>query len=331
MKVVVLNSAVESAIGAEEFSKINQLILYAIDGRHVVIFESSEAEMLCLNQFSESCRESYRKFLDSSKRKAVLFPGDAATVRIVFDGAECWNDPEAVLKLDSAISLLQEPLGIFVENSENDWFFLKGIVRRADREKLEKAVEKGWVVCLHGGGSNINQQLLSRKNIPCRCLRTFVLSDSDRCHPDELKDGWAPVKPESCQGYDLELILKEYYKNRYWVLKRRFIESYIPKVELEKSGFFLNNVICAYFSMGNNERWFYNFKKGFGGDSQSENRNRSRDLYSHLPTDIKELLKDGFGRAAANVYKETKDHEFDWDLDALEEAAVCTKNLLRLI
>ncbi|MGN7614431.1 hypothetical protein ACQZV8_20365, partial [Magnetococcales bacterium HHB-1] len=95
-----------------------------------------------------------------------------------------------ILSLDDALDVLDEPLGIIVENAENDWKFLLGCMPERVRKKILEMDKNRWLKPLHGGGSDIKKQIISRSKKEQERFRTFAFFDSDRRHPDELDLSW---------------------------------------------------------------------------------------------------------------------------------------------
>ena len=139
---------------------------------------------------------------------------------IGFASHEAWSDPVAHLSLANAIAVLNEPVGILLENRTNDWAFLQKIMRKEDREWLNRAVQERWTEPLHGGGSDLERNLKARLSVAAQALRTFVVFDSDRLHPDEWADDWPSnrigTNPVSCRAFEWERLTKANMPQRYW-------------------------------------------------------------------------------------------------------------------
>jgi hypothetical protein len=286
-----------------------------------------------LKQIDAPTASAYRTAVDLSGRSSASLPYDCATVLIKDVPAPIWRDPDASLSIDDALSVLEEPLGILLENSENDLFFLLGIMRPSERAHVTRAINKRWVIPVHGGGSNIVAQLNKRLSQEFVALRTFVLFDSDRRHPDELDSSWVPQDQENCQGYIVEAIARPKLPMRFWMLARRFIESYMPKSVLNQaaSRAIPPASVDAYFRLTEHGRWFFNMKRGFRGDAGPENRHRCRDLYDRVAPEDKLQLETGFGGGLADFFRGAVESEFDWDEKALSEASEKIPNLIRLL
>lgn len=333
MKVIVSDDVVRRLIGTPESRKLHQLIGYGIEEQHVILFSSQLAINEWIAKQDPALHTVYRHAIQLGVRTAATLSADTATVVITHDGIDTYADPVAHLGLDSAIELLNEPLGVFVENGNNDWDFLRGIMRPSERERIRKAESKGWITALHGGGANLKSLLASRCQNKSLQLRTFAMFDSDRRHPDELIDAWMPIPPEACEGYSIELVAKRVIPGRFWMLSRRFIESYMPENEI-RAAVSTNTAPMApdaYFRLSQPGRWYFNMKKGFAGDAFVENAHRCRDLYASVSPEDRVALANGFGRKLADQYALLKEREFDWDDLALTEAGMAIPKLLRLL
>ncbi len=333
MKVHISQAVVASAIGTRDLLKLHQLLLFACEGRHVVLFDTPSALNECLNTIDAGSRSIYSTALGQMERVAAQLPANAAAIRIENTASPSWDDPLAVLPLDRALAALSVPLGIIMENATNDWCFLLGIMRPSERDRIRKAVDKGWAKPLHGGGSNLRTELPRRLERQEEALRTFVMFDSDRRHPDELTATWEPTRTEACQGFVIQKLLHPQLQQRHWMLKRRFIESYMPESEMNKEAM-LNNradAVNAFFRMSQHARWYFNMKKGFKGDESIENRHRCLDLYVGVANADRVLLHEGFGRKFADQYQQALTYEFDWDAEARQEAFDTLPRLMRLL
>lgn len=333
MKVVISEAVVTAAIGTPQEIDLQKLLIFGCEGRHVLLFEDRSALEACLDTVASKTRPHYLEALKHMPRNAAALPADVATIQVEVTNSPVWDDPVATLPLDIALIVLAEPLGVLLENATNDWSFLYGMMRPSERERVKQAVSKGWVKILHGGGSSLRTELPRRLAMPEQGLRTFVLFDSDRRHPDELAPTWSPEGSEACLGYELQQLMHPELQLRHWMLLRRNIESYIPETEMRK-GLSPNTepeAVSAFFRMSEPARWYFNMKKGFKGDQAVENAHRCRDLYDHVNQDDRNALHRGFGRTLADQYQQTENNEFHWDAEALQEASDALPRLLRLL
>lgn len=337
MKVIVSGEVISAISRTADVVKLHELLLWASKGRHAVFSDPPTSLIAWLDTIDDASRIAYTNAIKLCARQAATFPADAATIHIVPSGAAVWSDPIATLTLDDALGVMNESLGVLVENSTNDWHFLCKIMRPSERKRIQNAVEKGWVSALHGGGSTLLEQVKSRMQAPAKALRTFVLFDSDRLHPDELAPGWTPDRPggqaAACQAFGWEREFQQNLAQRYWMLKRRFIESYMPLSEIDTAA--SDNVhadaVEAFTRIPQVGRWFFNMKKGFAGDEKRHDKERCRDLFTQVTDPDRLALKNGFGPKFADHYGTNSNFEFDWDDDARQEAERALPNLMRLI
>ena len=333
MRVIVAKEVVSALMGTHNARKLHLLLNYACEGRHVLVFDPPSGLDDWLATIDQGSREAYVRAMQLSARSASALPADTATVLVQLTANDGWDDPLAVLSLDDALAVLSEPLGVLVENSVNDWHFLSGIMRTSERALIKRAVIQGWATPLHGGGGTLPAQLTARLENSGQGLRTFVLFDSDRRHPDELLDSWTPTGQEDRAAFNLEALSRQRIPRRYWMLQRRFIESYMPIAELSRavSANIHPDAIDAFCRLSQPGRWYFHMKKGFDGDASVENSHRCRDLYDNVDASDRAALKGGFGRSLANHFETTSSIEFAWDIEARLEAATYIPRLLRLL
>lgn len=329
MKAILAEGVIKSA-AVNDVAKLHKLFGFACEGRHTLLTTSASELTEWLNSLDTPTKSAYSIALELSSRIASTLSQDTATVRIEQTSNSDWAMPEAKLSLDDALRLLSEPLGILLENANNDWHFLSRIIRDSEKRILEKAIEQRWVETLHGGGCDITQRIAERAATPAKRLRTFVLFDSDRRHPDELDPTWSPTSPEACQGFITERAIKEVELGGHWRLSRRYIESYLPRPELMIAAA-NSNAVDAFFRLNQHQKWYFNVKKGFRDDARPENAHRSKDLYQNLNTSDKSLLEGGLGKKVADQYRLSKTVEFEWDSEARQEARTSIPHLMRLL
>lgn len=328
MRVLVDDDVIENAVENSDFIHLHELMAHACRQRHFIIgnFEP------WLGKLDVHTCNGYRSALAYSIRAVGAQIQGTATIHIKKNARGLWVDPLAELSLVDALRLLQEPLGIIVENAKNDWNFLRKISTTITRDLLDKALADGWITILHGGGADMVANISSRANYKYQALRTFAMFDSDRHHPDELDSNWIPIHPIKCQGYLTEQSALQYLGNRYWRLERRFIESYLPKSEVEvveaSNGNIPRGASDVLFRLPKKSRWYYNMKNGFAYIKNSAHI-RQQALYDAVTDRDKMLLAIGFPNAASR-YTDS-DADFAWDKEAQDEAKAQLPKLLRLI
>jgi hypothetical protein len=338
LKVIISAAVVEASIHTQNVFKIHDLLVFARqENRHFLFFESIASIDLILETFSKALRPIYRELLEQSVRNALAFPSGRATIRIDNVPHSSWGLEVPILTLSDGIRVLSEKLVVLVENSTNDWNFLLGMMNTMDRKLIQEYVDMGWAEPMHGGGDTLGGLLDVRLKKPWTALRTFVLFDSDRLHPDEFNSEWTVERigrrDVSCKAYYWEQKTKIHMPNRYWMLRRRFIESYMPKEELGigAEGKTHADAVECFFGMRKNARWYFNMKDGFFKDSKRDDHERSSGLFHDVSQEVKEVLKNGFGGTLARHFSKSIEREFNWDDDAREEAKVALPKLLQLL
>ena len=275
--------------------------------------------------------------IEQAARESTRFLDSRACIKICPINASDWGTRIPSLTIDDAIRILEEKVTVLVENACADWNFIRGIMKPPEKRFFKNFVDEGWVEPLHGGGDTLTDRLHERSQSPVKSLRTFVLFDSDRLHPNEFSENWTPERPRrqpaSCKAYHWELSAKNSMANRYWMLKRRTIESYMPKKQLIEASENKTpaTAVDAFYRMESNQRWFYNMKEGFVKDRQRDDSERCRDLYANLSPDDLKSLEVGFGKTLARKYADAINFEFEWDDDARNEADNMIPNLLNLL
>ncbi|MBF0178951.1 MAG: hypothetical protein HQM03_02865 [Magnetococcales bacterium] len=334
MRIIVNKDILEIANTPQTW-KLHLLMIFACQGRHEIIFDPPDSINIWLDQLDYNTKEIYKKIYNKIIKLILSTPNIIPSVYITTTPNDNPQTPRHGLSLDQALHLLNEPLGVMVENADNDWAFLLGILPTEIRKKVIDAEEKGWLICLHGGGSTLERQLEKRAKNPNKRWRTFVLFDSDRLHPDELQPEWQPPNRQTCQAYWIEQQLAISYPGQYWRLNRRSIESYMPHDRLQRASRQNQNIHAdaadAFRRLSRDGQRHFNIKKGFAGDDNPENRHRCRELYDNVNDDDRTALARGFLGSLANHYQDAIEQEFNWDEDARTEAwqaALCLKRLL---
>lgn len=327
MKVLIDNDVIAWAM-QNDVTALHELILHLCRGRHQLIGNFNPWFVT----LDATTATAYQNAMNLSLRAAVTAANNVATVHVKMNASGSWTDPIAELSLGDALRILREPLGVIVENSMNDWNFLRNITTQGVRQRLDHALAEGWVDILHGGGADIVSIIEGRASLNHKILRTFALFDSDRHHPDELAAGWQPPENSTCQGYITECAARQFLGDRYWMLARRYIESYLPRAELEKHEAANRNVpsgaTAAFFNLPEQARWYFDMKKGFNSDCKNSAVVRQRGIFAAVNPDDRLRLASGFGRPSSRY---SENNNFNWDPAAKAEAAAQVSRILRLI
>jgi hypothetical protein len=332
MLVEIKQGVILAHINSPKFNLLDKLKSFAVDNRHHFLFEDN-GELESWLSGDSVHGNLYKQSLNNNSRAASRLPHTQKRI-IVTSGEECtWGATIATLTLTETIRVLETPLYVMLENAANDWHFLLKTLDQASRARLTYHQDKRWLVPIHGGGSQITDRIIEYSQKPSDNFRIFCIYDSDRRHPDELAPNWLPTGAEGCQGYKTQQSAEEHIPDSHHMLSRRFIESYIPRRELERCIGSNQNVsqdkIDAYFRLSNSGRWFYNMKKGFAGDNTRENAGREKTLYQGISAADTALLNTGFGNSIADIYSQEGD--FDWDVEAREEFSQITPRIMNYL
>ncbi|MBN3812429.1 hypothetical protein [Paraburkholderia sp. Ac-20347] len=156
--------------------------------------------------------------------------------------------------------------------------------------------------------------------------------DSDRLHPTESEEDWDGQSPDgrpaTCQAFHWVPEAREHIPQRFWMLERRFIESYMPQDELHDEK---QDAAEAWARLTDDQRWFFNMKEGFRKDAKRDDACRARDLFANVSEEDRNALSGGFGKKLADRFQRRPDHNFNWDVAAIAEARREIPNLMRLL
>lgn len=335
MLVHIKKDVIRNQSNGPNFALLDKLKIYAAENRHHIVFEDSEELEEWLSQ-DQAHGMMYKISLMQSARAASRLQSEQKKV-IITNNEQCsWDTTHATLTLRDAITVLETPLYVLLENSNNDWHFLLKTLDQSSRKRLKAHFENRWIQPVHGGGSQITQFIREKSQNESDKFRTFCIYDSDRRHPDELNPDWAPVSPQSCQGHTTQQSAAELLTNSHHMLSRRFIESYIPKRELLTCVTPANQSVTvekinAFFRLSKEGRWFYNMKKGFNGDSKPDNRGREKDIYANISDEDRNTLSQGFGNSIADIYSRDDNTDFEWDDDARAEFSEIIPRILNFL
>lgn len=285
----------------------------ALDYGHRIIVVPSGAEDTWVGRQAQTL--VYRDYLEFFQVDEGKTPS-SCVVQIDDIGRSRWDQDPPRLTLQDARRLLERPLQVLVENGRNDGQFLKHFAPPPWRERLEEATEKKRLVYAHGGGRDLPKQLGPLLQDPMLRLRLFVVCDSDARVPiqDELplEDQVGDVPREMiCKCRDAQF-------SSYYVLRRRFIENYIPPEVLLR--WFSNhtnnkvgqNAANAFKRLSDSaHRHHYNMKQGLRQDRKSIEA-RHHKQYEALwgkesVASLIGALEPGFGKDIAKLYQ-THEH-----------------------
>jgi hypothetical protein len=209
------------------------------------------------------------------------------------------------LSLDDALIFLQKPFRVLLENSGNDRAFLLTFATSESRKLLQDWEKKEWLRVESGGGIlEVERQVRLAIQTPGEHLRLWVMFDSDA-----LRSG-APSR----QSRELAKTCSK--KISYHQLGRRAIENYLPvetlsrwveakqEAEAKKSR---RKLLRAFQQMTLEQRYYYNMKGGLGRDTNRDDIENAKDLYTGLSEGTQNALESGFGGSIAELYQQNLD------------------------
>ncbi len=170
-----------------------------------------------LMQQPPGIREGARLALQAGIEGEVKsFPMDS-TLRVVGTEESDWSRDPPQLSLKEAVSILERPLELMVEDEDNDGAFLCTVAPRNWRDTLAQSLKAGWMRLIHGGGLPRMLPRLEKKRPRSDLLRLWVLFDSDAREP-----GRPSAESQSvCEACEINGIA-------FHQLKRRAAENYLP-------------------------------------------------------------------------------------------------------
>jgi hypothetical protein len=162
--------------------------------------------------------------------------------------------------IEEAMRFLNQPVSIILENSVNDAYFLKALIKNFKKKskKIQLHLANNWLIYVHGGGSTIDvciKTILERhQNLPKAAqqyMRCFVLLDSDKEYPT------MPLKNSKITD-----ILK-LHGIPYHILEKREMENYMPDIAFETIKNNENkNYIQAYLQLSPIQKDFFDIQNG---------------------------------------------------------------------
>ena len=308
----------------ENFSKIfSFLTLVAQKNFQIVYIEEGE-------EF-EKFKEHFSKFVLSAilqkiQKDLKLFTSRQSNIFKI-----SLKRVDGFITIDEAISLISKPFLVCMENNRNDKNFLNFFCDE-DQKKLLKELEiNNELAYWSGGGTGELKAKVASDNF-CK-LTSYVFFDSDQL----------PFDPATIERTPKDIKEICIHKNiRYSILKRRFIESYVPAKSLHnyvlrnKYNTRDYNPLFQEFSRleCNETKYFFNMKYGLNGDvSRAGGRDRLINSYFYkIPRDKIGYFNKGFGDRLSSVYEEQISlSEKMKDIDGWNEINGIVKNILRVI
>ena len=173
---------------------------------------------------------------------------------------------ERIYSVQEGLIYLSSPIGVWLENSNNDSPFIRGIIRHLRPDiPIDNWITQHWLTFENAGGCsnarNALEEKLKENQGKAKMLRCFILLDGDKEFPDE-----------EIHKYDSFL---EFCKQNGFichVLQKRTMENYMPDDVFDE---FRNNQtdswISAYLRLTPEQKDFFNIAEGFNGNIREKN------------------------------------------------------------
>lgn len=252
-----------------------------------------------LKLFSDISYLSVCSKIDNDDKDFLIYTSE------IFEVKDRPNENEISIK--QAFSLIEEPFKVFLENGRNDKNFLLFFSSLSQKNHLQELIKTKEVIFEHGGG--IGELRVMVQNTSLKNNRSYFLFDSDALPLHEhIINKDAKFIGEKCAEKNI----------KFTMLKRRFIESYIPNICLstyveskkgtEKSK--LRRLFVSYSMIScDSTKNFYNLKNGLLGDFNQFKKKMGyedfkKEYYRNIPDKETYIYTKGFGSDISKVYEE---------------------------
>lgn len=296
--------------------EVPQLEIYRLfevcrDGRHRLLIypDPSPAFDSWLDKQARNTRDECRLVIEQSIRDEASEP-PSRTIRIKPSGAPDWVRGTHRLPFPLAVRILKSPLDLLVENHRNDLNFLRAVARGGHRARFELALQKEWLRVQHGGGiPGVRSQIQTVSSGVRQQLKMWVLFDRDGLRPGHESRESARLR-ELCEKRSLS----------HHQLRRRTIENYLPREALqawwhrqskqaEKKR--IRKLVESYLSLSEDQRHFFNLRRGFERDQRRKDQHEVGDLYADVSDEKKAVLANGLSASIAELFDPQTSGPFD--------------------
>jgi hypothetical protein len=289
---VILNADLFAA-GTTEQLHLLTIFGFGFSGRHHVQTDPISSPQLSdwLQNLTPQTRAECELALEAGVRDHVHSPSDRE-IRVAAVASPEWSSPQPVLPLSYAVEFLQQPFFILFEDNLSDRDFLLAVASQEIRDKLQRMVQKSWMIFEHGGGTGgMKMRIRERASIVARQLRTWALFDSDALRPNQPGRGVVELEHEC--GTTIP----------FHRLQRRAIENYLPVQAID--GWALGSgerskKANAFRKLSTEQRFHFNMKEGFAGDLHRIAE--AGDLFAGLDVHTINALQQGIHRNIANLF-----------------------------
>lgn len=198
-----------------------------------------------------------------------------------------------IFSIQEAIDYVTSPVLVYVENIQNDGYFLNCIIKHFGSSRVKKALEKNKIRPEHLGGCGSTKAVFSRKEQEFRnkikFFRYYVLWDSDQEFFDDTN-----------HKYDRAICDLNKWKIKYHILKKREAENYLPDDAIrELCGSNNNDWFNAFLHLTDEQKDFYDMQCGFkiAACDRNSMKEEIKNLYSNVSDANWDRLSKGSGIA----------------------------------
>jgi hypothetical protein len=200
------------------------------------------------------------------------------------DGGQFYT--EHIYNVQEGLIYLSSPIGIWLENSNNDSPFIRSIIRHLRPDiPIDDWITNHWLTFENAGGCsnarNALEEKLKENQGKAKMLRCFILLDGDKEFPDEV-----------IHKYDTFLAFCQQNGFTCHVLHKRAMENYMPDAVFEE---FRNNQtdswISAYLRLTPEQKDYFNIAEGFNGNIRDKNhRNQGHAGRNYISEGARQLF-----------------------------------------
>lgn len=239
---------------------------------------------------------------------------------------------DGFITIDEAINLVNKPFLVCMENNRNDKNFLNFFCDEGERNLLQELESTSELEYWSGGGTGELKAKVKGDDF-CK-ITSYVFFDSDQL----------PFDPTTIERTSKDIKEICINKNiRYSILKRRFIESYVPKKSLhnyvlknrKKSVLIYNALFQEFINLSCEEtKHFFNMKYGLNADvKRVGGREELINRYFHkIPENKISFFDQGFGDKLSSIFEDQISlSEKMKDRDGWNEINGIVKNILMVI
>jgi hypothetical protein len=295
-----------------EINAVARLLAAFDEGRHdwVVDFETVPDIADYLEKHQPTLAGAYLSLAEMAAKRDAAWTGTTQAGKLLL------VSPAEVA--DHASDLCRAAV-VVVENTPADEHFLLAVIHAFRADRVQEAIEQGWVEFRHGGGSGSLPAVAEAEAARFRrSIRVIAVFDSDSLTPEHE----GPNRPKAERLRNKQILAH--------VLLLREAENYAPYRVLAELGRRPEAAarIKQLKRLHPRQRGHYDMKKGFTKPVKPEQRG----FFDDLDTRARQVLHQGFGDAVLEQMFTMRDKLSEADFEALNAgAAADLRTLLALI